>query len=194
MRSRTGWAPVVATALVCLLVLAGCGGDDGDRAADENESIFADDTTVPDDTTVSDDTTAETTAPETTAATADLVPCELVTQEEAEAVVGTTLGPPVETDTSCAYTSPPTGTTAQVEVFVGEGAYRMLTIDRDELQHEFEPLPGVGDEALFEEGTSFVRVGSTWIAIRVVLLDDFEVYKQRLLDLTATVAERAGSA
>ena len=190
MRSRTGWVPVVATVLVCLLVLAGCGGDDdSDRAgADGNESIFADDTTVP------DDATAETTAPETTAPKAEINPCELVTQEEAEAVVGVPLDPPVESDASCAFTAPPTGPTAQVEVFVGEGAYKVLSIDRDELQHEFEPLPGVGDEALFEEGASFVRVGSTWIGIRVVLLDDFEVYKQRLLDLTAKVAERASSA
>jgi hypothetical protein len=88
---------------------------------------------------------------------------------------------------SCTYTGPPTGPTAQVELFVGDGAKKYLDVDRN-LGHDIQPLPGVGDEAYIEEFNVFFRTGTRWNALRLTRLDDFPAYRQPMIDLATKVA------
>lgn len=117
-------------------------------------------------------------------------PCDLVTKAEAETLAGTTLGEPIAAQMTCTFTGPPTGPLAQVEVFVGDGAKKFLDIDRDTLNHKFDPAPGIGDEALIEENVIFLRKGATWVSLRLVLLNDPAENRPRLEALAATVASR----
>ncbi len=103
--------------------------------------------------------------------------CTLLTKQEAEAVTGIGLqdgvpGGPNGTVTSCEYTSPPTGETAQVTVTVGDGAKKIYDIDHDALKHDFTAIAGVGDEAWEENDGVFVRKGQTWVALTLVRLND----------------------
>ncbi len=177
---RTRAWRAAAAGFALLLGMTACGGGDDDSSSDD-ESIFDDESTT---TTTEAETTTTTTAP------AELDACALVSKEEAEAVVGTPLEEPVEAPEACTYAGPVTGPTAQFEVFVGDGAFKFLEIDRDELGHEFEEIPGTGDEALLEDGSLFIRKGEQWVALRVVLLEELSVYRQQLLDLGLVVADR----
>ncbi|MGW0503901.1 DUF3558 family protein [Micromonospora sp. NPDC003241] len=115
--------------------------------------------------------------------------CALVTKAEAETLAGTPLEDPAPVRDTCTYTGPVSGPLAQVEVFVGDGAKKILDVDRD-LDHEFETLTGIGDEAYQEEGAVFVSVSGTWVAVRLVRLDDPAEYAPRLTDVARTVAGR----
>jgi|HigsolmetaAR202D_1030399.scaffolds.fasta_scaffold50209_1 hypothetical protein len=132
----------------------------------------------------------EPTPESTTAESATAVdPCSLISDEEAERLAGTSLRDPVPVRDTCTWTAPPTGPTAQVEVFVGDGAKKYLDIER-ELGHEIWPLPGVGDEAYAEEGTVFVHKGGTWVSIRLTLLSYSEETRVALAELARAVAGR----
>jgi hypothetical protein len=100
--------------------------------------------------------------------------CALLPLAEAEVVAGTPLQAGVAGNPdspSCTYTGPVDGPTAQVEVYAGDGAKKIYDIDV-ELAHTFTPVSGLGDEAYEEENAIFVRSGTTWVAIRLVLLND----------------------
>ncbi|MEE6263039.1 DUF3558 family protein [Plantactinospora sonchi] len=116
-------------------------------------------------------------------------PCALVTDEEAEQLAGTPLEDPVPVRETCTWTGPVTGPTAQVEVFVGDGAKKFLDIER-ELDHEIWPLAGIGDEAYAEDGAVFVNKGGLWVSIRLTLLDDPKESREPLEGLARTVAGR----
>lgn len=105
------------------------------------------------------------------AATALPDACALITKADAEKLTGTPLEDGVPVRESCTYTGPVSGPTAQVEVYVGDGAQKMLDIDRD-LKHEFAEVQSVGDEAYLEDGAVFFRKSGVWVAIRLVLLND----------------------
>ncbi len=102
-------------------------------------------------------------------------PCSLVSQADAQALAQTPLQAAVKSgsppDELCQYTGPPTGPTAQVEIFVGDGAKKSLDIDRDTLQHPFTTLTGIADEAYLEDSNIFLRKGDVWVQVNVVLLD-----------------------
>ncbi|GAA1848710.1 DUF3558 family protein [Asanoa iriomotensis] len=115
--------------------------------------------------------------------------CELITQDDAEKLAGTKLDPAVESSESCSYTGPVTGPTAQVEIYVGDGAKKFLDIDR-ELKHEFTELSGIGDEAHLEDGTVFYAKGGVWVAIRLVLLVDPAQTRKPLEEAARTAAGR----
>jgi hypothetical protein len=72
----------------------------------------------------------------------------------------------------CQYTADPNGPTGQVEVFLGDGAKKSFDIDKDVLDHDFTSVPGIADEAQQEDGNIFLRKGTTWVQIRLVLLND----------------------
>ncbi|MGB2569272.1 hypothetical protein ACPFP2_12585 [Micromonospora citrea] len=116
-------------------------------------------------------------------------PCALVPKAAAERLAGTPLQDPVAAPGSCTYTGPISGPTAQVEVYVGAGAKKILDIDRD-LGHDLKPVTGVGDEAHIEDGAVFVNVGDVWIAIRLVSLADPAASRQALQDLARDVVTR----
>lgn len=116
-------------------------------------------------------------------------PCELLTREQVESVSGTPVDDPIESPEACMWTAPVTGPLGQVEVFVGDGAKKILDVDRD-LGHELVPVQGAGDEAYVEEGAVFMSKGGQWVAIRVVRLDDFSIYRKALVGLARSVAKR----
>ncbi|MFY1691949.1 hypothetical protein [Plantactinospora sp. WMMB782] len=115
--------------------------------------------------------------------------CALVSKAEAEKLAGTPLEDGVPVRETCTYTGPVTGPTAQVEVYVGDGAKKFLDIER-ELGHEIWPLPGVGDEAYAEDGAVFVQKGGRWVAVKLVLLADPKESREPLERVAGTVAGR----
>ncbi|MFC3502487.1 DUF3558 family protein [Micromonospora krabiensis] len=179
-RNRPARTALAAVAVVVLL--GGCGADDDGAAPSGGDQNAA-----------ATPTAAVEPAPEPTSAepsTAPAVdPCALVTKQEAEKVAGTRLEDAVASPESCSYTGPVTGPTAQLEVYVGPGAKKILDIDR-ELKHEFTPIAGAGDEAYAEDGAVFVNKGGVWVAIRLVRLDDPALFRKPLADLAKTVAGR----
>jgi hypothetical protein len=75
----------------------------------------------------------------------------------------------------------------QVEVYVGDGAKKILDIDR-ELEHEIWPLSGIADEAYAEDGAVFLNKSGQWVAIRLVSLNDPKESRKPLEDLARKVA------
>ncbi|MCW3815847.1 DUF3558 domain-containing protein [Micromonospora sp. DR5-3] len=174
---------ILPAACAAVLLLAGCGGSDdgappasGDRAAPATDTPTA-------------DGSATGTPPSDAPAAPTVDACSLVTKKEAEQLAGTKLQDAVPVRETCTYTGPVTGPTAQVEVFVGDGAKKFLDIER-ELGHDLKPLPGVGDEAYAEDGAVFVQASGVWFSIRLVRLDDPAKFRQPLADLARTAAGR----
>jgi len=116
-------------------------------------------------------------------------PCALVTKADAEKLAGTPLDPPVAIRETCSYTGPVTGPTAQVEIYVGDGAKKMYDIDV-ELGHAFDELDGIGDEAHREDGSVFFAKDGVWVAIRLVLLNDPAENREPLATAARTAAGR----
>ncbi len=106
--------------------------------------------------------------------------CTLLPKNEAEALVGATMLDPMKAAnsdvTSCTYPPNPSGTVAQVEIYVGDGAKQQLDIDKDKLQHAFTQPSGLGDEAWQEDDMIWARTGTTWVSIRIVRLEDPSQY------------------
>ncbi|NJC72226.1 DUF3558 family protein [Planosporangium thailandense] len=172
------------TALVCMAVLttgvlAGCGKDAGGSPPARSDARPAATATAAADS-------AAATAPATAAA---VDPCALVSQQDAQQLAGTPLDPAKRVRETCTYSGPVSGPTAQVEVYVGDGAKKQLDIDRT-LGHEIRQLSGVGDEAYAEDGAAFVRKAGTWVSIRLVRLNDPAENRQPLENLARTVAGR----
>lgn len=117
--------------------------------------------------------------------------CDLVTDQEAAALARLKIDPHRVGEQSCTWTAPVTGPTGQVEVYVGDGAKKMLDIER-QLGHELETLPGIGDEAYLDTQANevFVHKAGTWAAIRLVLLNDPKENHKPLKDLIRVVAGR----
>ncbi|MFC4107572.1 hypothetical protein [Micromonospora zhanjiangensis] len=134
--------------------------------------------TAPDPTDASPSATA--TAPD---------PCALVSRQEAQRLAGTPLNAGNPVRDTCTYTGPVSGPTAQVEVFVGDGAKKYLDIERD-LGHPLRPLAGIGDEAYAEDDAVFVGKSGTWVSIRLVRLNDPAQNRKPLEELARTVAGR----
>ncbi|SDZ30196.1 Protein of unknown function [Micromonospora pattaloongensis] len=173
-----GPLPRAAAVALAVAALTGCGG--ADRPTRPPVADAAQSAAVP---ATPDGGSA------TPAAGRAVDPCALVSEQEAEQLAGTPLEEAVPVRESCTYPGPPTGPTAQVEIFVGDGAKKFLDIDR-ELGHDLQPLPGVGDEAYAEDFTVFVHASGVWVAIRLTRLDDAAAYRKPLAELARTVAGR----
>lgn len=124
-------------------------------------------------------------------AAAKMDPCSLVTQQEADAIAGTHLMPKVRAEQLCTFPTPTTGTTAQLEVYVGDGAQKYYEIDHTNLGHKFTDVPGVGDEAHLEDGAIFFRAKGTWAGLRLLRLDSVDTGPS-LIQLAKLVAGRLG--
>ncbi|WP_018505534.1 hypothetical protein [Parafrankia discariae] len=130
--------------------------------------------------------------PEETAAPSAAAPadaCSLVTGPEAEKLAGTPLSSPVSLAETCTYTAPPSGPTAQVEVFVGETAANYLAAERG-TGHDLRPLSGIGDEAYLEDQGVFVNKAGFWVSIKLVRSNDPAENNGPLEELARTVAGR----
>ena len=172
----------VGAAMLVALTLAACGGGGSSSSASAK--------TTPKQSKQSSDSGSSTSTTSATKAAALPDPCVLVSQAQAQTLVVPTLPAGEKSgsgaDTMCQYTSDPNGPTAQVSVFVGDGAKKALDIDKNSLQHDFTQPTGIGDEAWLESGNIFFRKGTTWAEISVVDLDDPPEQVQTALTTLAT--------
>ena len=161
--------------------LAACGGS-GATTATSTVTVTV---TAPASMQASEASAPSSSAPSLSAASGPPAPsaCSLLTLAEAEKVAGTPLMKPVGAGANaagafvqCQFTGPTSGPTAQVEVYVGDGAKQQLHIDRDNLKHAFTSVPGIGDQCLQEEGFIFVEKNGLWASIRLVRLDDSKLH------------------
>lgn len=113
----------------------------------------------------------------------------LVSAQEAQRLAGTSLDKPVAVDERCTYTAPPSGPSAQVEVFVGETAKNYLSAERG-IGHDLQPLAGVGDEAYIEDYAVFVNKHDFWVSIDLTNGNTPTQNRPLLEDLARTVAGR----
>jgi hypothetical protein len=115
--------------------------------------------------------------------------CRLVTRDEAQNLAKTPLDPATKSAAACTYFGPTSGPTAQVEVYVGDGAKNYLDVDRAD-GHALTPISGIGDEAYEEANSIFLRKADLWIALRLVLLNDPAENRMPLEDLARIVVTR----
>lgn len=122
-----------------------------------------------------------------------LDPCSLISRDEAAALVGGSLRKPMpagQPPTLCMWPTPLSGAVRQVQIDLGDGVVKFLEIDRDTLGHAFTQPAGIGDEAWFEPGNVFFRVGEQWVGIHTVGGPGGAKGERRLLDLARIVASR----
>ena len=105
--------------------------------------------------------------------------CSLLTQAQAQAIASTPLQKPTRAGVNsagaavmCQWVGLTNGPTAELEVYVGDGAAQQLHIDRDNLKHTFTMIPGIGDQCLQEDGFIFVEKNGLWVSIHLVRLND----------------------
>jgi hypothetical protein len=179
---------VLAVSCAAALALTACGGDDDSQ---ESEATAPTEAQSPDTTAAPDTTVAET----TTVQTVSVDPCTLVTKDQASTLTGiamqdgVSITEPTGDGGGCRYGSDPTGPTAQVAVFVGEGAKTYYDTDT-RIGHTFTPVADLGDEAYEEELAIFVRKGATWFAINVPIGGDTATLPEQLREAaTEAVAQ-----
>jgi Protein of unknown function (DUF3558) len=172
---------VLALGLVTSVVVAACSGAAATQAP------------TPSQTTIAEAATATEIPLVTDAPLPD--PCTLLTQDEADTLAGEKLDPPLPEGvppTNCVWPTPTTGSVAQVEVGVGDGAKKFLDIDKDTLGHTFTQVSGLGDEAWQESGTIFVRTGTLWFSLHLVKLDSDPNDDSNTAALARTILGRIG--
>lgn len=116
-------------------------------------------------------------------------PCGLVTKAEADQLSGVTLQPAVRSLQLCTFPTPTSGTVAQLEIYVGDGAKKFFDIDKLSLGHAFHRVPGVGDQAWEEDGAIFVQAKGIWFGLRLTRLDSVDT-GPALAQLAMAVAGR----
>jgi hypothetical protein len=191
MRVRSPvWKPG-ATFIVVAAAIAGCNSSSGTPAAAPSPTAPAQSTAPA--PQPSPQPTAS--APAASAPPAAIDPCALITKAEADQLASVTLqdaspeGAAGQAPTRCVWPAPLTGSVGQVEIDVGDGAKKALDIDKM-LGHEFVPADGVGDEAVVEDFSIFVRTGQTWIELHLVGGDHPDNGRQALQDLAKTMLSR----
>jgi hypothetical protein len=121
-------------------------------------------------------------------------PCSLITQDEADGMVNSKLLDPLpqgEPPVRCVWPTPLEGPTAQVEIDVGDGAKKFLDVEKL-LEHQLDPVPGLGDEAVIENDTLFFRKGDLWLAIHVVGDTTTDALRKPMETQAAIVLTRIG--
>ena len=181
-----GRSAALAVGLVASFALAACSGA-GATSAPPTQSP------TPGETAVTEAATGMETPLQTMTALPD--PCTLLTQDEADTLAGVKLGAPMPQGvppTNCVWPTPTTGSVAQVEVGVGDGAKKFLDIDKDTLGHTFTQVSGLGDEAWQESDTIFVRTGAVWFSLHLVKLDSDPNDQSNTAALAKTILGRIG--
>jgi hypothetical protein len=145
-------------------VAVGCGGSSSSSTKTRTSSSAA-----------ANSASTETESTTASAAATTLDVCQLFPKTDAETLARTPLGAGEvgnPQNPSCTYNGPTSGPTAQVSVYVGDGAKKTYDVDQG-LGHTFTPAPGVtAEEAWEEENAIFFRKGQTWAQISLVLLND----------------------
>jgi hypothetical protein len=173
---------VVGLGLLVPAIVLGCGGSSSSSTPSRALSSTAANATS---------TATESTSTPATAATVDV--CQLFPKQDAEALVHTPLNPgeagnPL--NPSCTYNGPTSGPTAQVTIYIGDGAKKTYDLDH-ELGHTFTPASGVtADEAWEEDNAIFFRKGTTWVQISLVLLNDASENRAPLEQAAQKLASR----
>jgi hypothetical protein len=192
MSGNAGVAPLrlvaLAVGLVVSVALAACSSAAATPGPTPSPTPTPVATPAPTDTLAATDTPAP-----TEAALPD--PCTLLTQDEADTLAGEKLGAPLpegNPPTNCVWPTPLTGSVAQVEVGVGDGAKKYLDIDKDTLGHAFTQVSGLGDEAWQESDTVFVRTGTLWFSLHLVKLDAAPDDQANMVSLAKTILGRIG--
>jgi Protein of unknown function (DUF3558) len=175
--------PIIAAVGLLLGALAGaCGSSSSTSTRVSSSSSVASNTSS---------SAAQTTESSATQATVDA--CALLPKADAEAVAGTPLDPGEAgnpSNPSCTYNTPSSGPTAQVTIYVGDGAKKTYDIDQS-LMHTFMPAPAVtADESWEEDNAIFFRKGSTWVQISLVRLNDPSENRMPLEQAAQKVASR----
>lgn len=155
--------------LAALLLLAGCAAPAPAPApGDDSDSLFDE----PDDAAATPEPEAE---EPVSAIFTD--PCSMFTKADAEALTGIPLSDGVAftnpDNPGCTYPPDPNSQTAQAEVGFAAGAQKFYEIDVA-IGHEFEEVPGLGDEAYIEPegGTIFFVKDGMWVSVHIVKLND----------------------
>ena len=203
-------AALLLLALSGLFLLAACGGDDEESTATPGGTRAPATTQTPAGTQSAGAT--QTPAPAATATTApqasggEIDPCELVTQADAEEVLGVSLGEqerqtvgPFET---CIY-GDVTGNYVQMQV--GSDVYTQSTFGdameaaAEQIDIEAEPVSGLGDGAYWLAGVLWVQKGDVSLNVLVQtpeltelrLQGDTEAEQQKSLALSTDLARKA---
>lgn len=166
--------------ILLAIIAAGCGGGTS-ATAGPTAAMTAEPTEAP---------TAPTVTPEPEMTFVALDACAILPKNAAEKIAGTPLDPGLAgnpLNPSCMYTGPVTGPLGQVSIFIGDGAKKTYDIDV-QLNHEFKPVAGLGDEAYLENNGIFFRKGTTWVAIELVRLNDPAENAKPLIDAAKAVA------
>jgi hypothetical protein len=124
-------------------------------------------------------------------------PCSLVTREEAEAIVRASLLEPrannVGSDRpSCTYGADPAGTTAQVQVFVGEGADSLIATHR-RLGGDLIEVEELGEGAFLRHSTLHFHPSGIPVVLSVVRLVDAKTLHPAMIGAARTIAQRMTS-
>jgi hypothetical protein len=189
---------VSVAVVAAVLTLTACGSSGGGSPETRTVTVTAT-ATVTDTATGGASVTEQSSAPASSASVVGALPdaCSLLTKREAEALAHTPLNDPVPSGplgtgihNLCQFGGPTTGPTAQVEVFVGDGAKKSLDIDRINLKHRFVRVPGIGDECLLEDGNVFVHKNGLWAQINLVLIEPPAKGRHRLQRAARAMADR----
>jgi hypothetical protein len=129
---------------------------------------------------------------------ASIDPCKLFTKAAAEQLVGSSLADAEDfrdpTQPSCTYNPDPNaGMTAKAALNVGGGAESFYNVDKNNAQHEFTDVPGLGDEGHLERQAIFWKSHGTWFGISMLrLVDDDHQFDQPLIDAAKAVQAQVG--
>jgi hypothetical protein len=126
-----------------------------------------------------------------------LDPCALITRQEAEAIVRAPLLEAVQYNLgterpSCTYGAVPSGPTAQVQIYVGEGAESLIALHR-RLGGEIVELEELGEGAFLRHTTLHYQPSGVPIVISVVRLVDATTLHPAMITAARVVAERMAS-
>ena len=187
-----------------LVLLAACGGDDEESTATPAATQTTSGTQAPAETASPGAEETATAPPQ--ASGGEIEPCALVTQADAEEILGVSLGEqerqtvgPFET---CIY-GDVTGNYVQVQV--SDAVYTESTFDdamqaaAEQVDIEAEPVSGLGDKAYWLAGVLWVQKGDVSLNFLVQtpgltdlrLQGDTEGEKQESLRLTSDLAGKA---
>ena len=186
-RPQARLSVIFLMALLAALLLAACGGgDDGDDNGNGGDGPTA--------TAASE----EPTEPSGDETTSDVTPCDLVSKDEAAAILGEAVEDADTGAAACVYSASSNDSFASVGLglfsFEVEGAAETSFAQGKAQVSSPEDVPGLGDEAYWDpSGSLDIRQGRHFVTISIAFADGDSFSpqgKQAALDLAPTALER----